>query len=252
MWYSSQLLNFIIFTGFPNCGGAGGTGGSPCRRQWARWAFRGSPESQSDHGDILLFQFAPGVGKFGCRLFIISTPAPTAQCPPCGHHQIIRYVLSCMPSVFKFEGAELIGCRFLPVILCADSIQLIWPWFESPKLRQIIDLKKLKVPTLEKVCQNSNFCYIQWSKPNQIKLPYEIMDKDLLCINSANASSIADVTLMYCDYDPLCVLINQIIQKFCASHWKLTPYAACLEQMLWIFLQKLGDRNELSLCRLLS
>ena len=124
----SQLLNFIIFTGFPNCGGAGGTGGSPCWRQWARWAWwavRGSPESQSDHGDILLFQFTPGVGKFGRRLFIISTPSPTAQCPPCGHHQIIRYVLSFMYSVFKFEGAELIGCRFLPIISCDDSIQLI-------------------------------------------------------------------------------------------------------------------------------
>ena len=117
----SQLLNFIIFTGFPNCGGAGG---SPCRRRWARWAWwarwavGGPPESQSDHGDILLFQFAPGVRKFGCRLFIISTPAPTAQCPPCGHHQIIRYVLSFMSSVFKFEGAELIGCRFLLIMPC--------------------------------------------------------------------------------------------------------------------------------------
>ena len=96
----------------------------------------------------------------------------------------------------------------------------------------------LKVIILGKVCEiwckNSNFCYIQWSKPNQIKSPYEEMDKDLHCINSANASSIAEVTLMYCDYDPLCVLINQIIQKFCSFHWKLTPYAACFEQMLWI------------------
>ena len=128
MWYMSQLLNIIIFTGFPNCGGAGG---SPCRRQWARWAWwavRGSPESQSDHGDILLFQFAPGVGKFGPRLFIISTPAPTAQCPPCGHHQIIRYVLSCMTSVFEFEGAELIECFYPKRKQGSGSLNLFCWW----------------------------------------------------------------------------------------------------------------------------
>jgi hypothetical protein len=38
----------------------------------------------------------------------------------------IPYALNSETSVFEFDGAELIGCRCLAVILCGDSVLLIW------------------------------------------------------------------------------------------------------------------------------